>query len=284
VTNRPAFFVPSPALLIALALIVLAVCGGIAGFQTAAAHHTKIKLVSDEASLANGHPIWVGVLFQLDKGWHIYWRNPGDSGEPPKIYWRLPKGFEVGAVEWPRPTRLGSGTVIDYGYNDQVLLMAPIGSAQTLSSDLTIEATVRYVVCREICVPEKAQLSLLIPQGKGLSHGFTRWHEIFERTRAEIPGPAPAGWKISAQVDNQEHIFLSVRGRPASRDVLFFPAEPSVIDNSAPQPISVINAGFRLVLRESEQLLKPISFLKGLLVFGASEAYAVSVPVTLKLR
>src|SRR5437868_12423648 len=94
--------------------------------QSFTASHAKVGLIAENNSLQPGQTAWVGVLFDLEKGWHIYWVNPGDSGEPPKIQWQLPPGFQAKEIRWPTPVHLGAGKVIDYGYEGRVLLPVPI--------------------------------------------------------------------------------------------------------------------------------------------------------------
>jgi hypothetical protein len=94
--------------------------------RSAETGHLKVQLVSDGDSVQPGKPLRVGLRFELEQPWHIYWRNPGDSGEPPRVRWRLPAGFQAGELQWPAPERLGSGTVIDYGYQGSVLLPVAI--------------------------------------------------------------------------------------------------------------------------------------------------------------
>ncbi len=67
----------------------------------------------------------VAVRF-LEKEWHVYWVNPGDSGEPPRVTWDLPAGITAGAIEWPAPRRLGTASIVDYGYEDAVMLIVPM--------------------------------------------------------------------------------------------------------------------------------------------------------------
>jgi len=237
-------------------------------------------LIAAENSLRPGRMLWAGVLFRLDSGWHIYWQNPGDSGEPPKIRWVLPQGFQAGAVEWPRPIRLGSGSVIDYGYEGQVLLMAPLRIPAALddSAPATIGAEVKYIVCREICIPGEAQLTLAIPAAKDSSRHFSQWRELFERTRAQWPQAAPRGWKISARSQGGNFI-LTMRGEAPPRDVAFFPLDANVIENSARQILASSGAGIQLTLRKSDQLSKPVATLRGVLVLDGTKAYQISVPI-----
>ena len=127
--------------------------------------HARIELIAEQNTVPPGKPLWLGLLFRLDPGWHIYWQNPGDSGEPPKVQWQLPPGFAAGLIVWPQPIRLGTGTVLDYGYEGQVLLMAPLKSTspEHPTSLPSISADVKYIVCREMCIPGKAHLTLAPP-------------------------------------------------------------------------------------------------------------------------
>jgi len=68
----------------------------------AAISHGKLELVSETSSIEPGHDFTVGLHFELERGWHIYWKNPGDSGEPPNVTWQLPAGIGAGEIEWPR--------------------------------------------------------------------------------------------------------------------------------------------------------------------------------------
>jgi len=235
----------------------------------------KVELIAEQNSAPPGKPLWVGLLFHLDPGWHIYWQNPGDSGEPPKIQWRLPAGLVAGGIHWPTPIRLGLGTVADYGYEGQVLLMTPLessGKAGALSNP--IEADVRYIVCREMCIPAKAHLTLANPPGDD----FRSWRTLFQQTRQQLPKLLPPGWKISVESNNTQFI-ISVRGATGIKAANFFPLEPNQIENSTVQNFASNRSGFRLTVKKSDQLLKPISTLRGLLVLSSGSAYEVAAPV-----
>src|SRR5205814_2836930 len=108
-------------------LVLLAATGFAAtGPSSASAEHLRVSLTSENSTITGGQVFWLGVQFQLEPGWHVYWINPGDSGEPPHVKWTLPAGFQAGALRWPRPERISAASVTDYGYSGAVLLMAPI--------------------------------------------------------------------------------------------------------------------------------------------------------------
>jgi len=262
--------------------------------------HVKIELIPETAAAEARKPFWVGLLFRLDEGWHIYWQNPGDAGEPPRVQWQLPPGFTASSILWPQPLRLGTGSVIDYGYENQVLLMTPLqvtpiarsassaASSTPAISTQAISADVKYIVCREMCIPGKAHLTLSSPSSgqQTSAQQFTEWHQLFEQTRAQIPKPAPKDWKLSARTGsdtnkdkNSDHFTLSVQTDSKVHAATFFPLEPGQIENSALQSFAPTANGFRLSLKKSDLLVKPITSLKGLLVLGPGRAYEIAAPV-----
>lgn len=245
--------------------------------------HATIELIADLTPPAGNARLHAGLLFHLDPGWHIYWQNAGDSGEPPKITWNLPAGFIAGPIEWPAPKRLGSGSIIDYGYEDQVLLMAPIRAPMSFDYEgrpnVQFVADVKYVVCREICIPGKAHLALALPLTNDAQ--AREWHEEFEQARKEIPKLAPASWKISARAA-QNNLVLSIAGAPQTKSATFFPQAASIIENSAPQVLATDRAGIHLTLKVSDQAAGPPTRLKGVVVLDGSLAYQIAAPVVSK--
>ena len=128
--------------------------------------HGTLELIARDQSIAAGHTLDLGLRFQLEKGWHIYWVNPGDSGEPPRVEWQLPAGLTAGAMEWPAPRRLESGSIVDYGYEGVVLLIVPLHAAASLAAQppVRLGAEIKLLVCsHEMCIPGKAELSLTLP-------------------------------------------------------------------------------------------------------------------------
>lgn len=224
-----------------------------------------------------GKPLWAGLLFRLDPGWHVYWQNAGDSGEPPRVSWQLPQGYQAGEIRWPTPVRLGSGSVIDYGYEGHVLLMAPISAEAGAKGEgaEAIEADVRYVVCREICIPGKAHL--VVEDGPFAAADGAK--DVFAAARAALPRKMPAGWGASATQD-KDSVMLTVKTDETVNSATFFPLDADVIENSAPQAFAAVAGGFRLTLKKSQQLLKPAERFHGLIVLGPGNSYQISVPVS----
>ncbi|HXW89222.1 MAG TPA: protein-disulfide reductase DsbD domain-containing protein [Terriglobales bacterium] len=243
-----------------------------------AEEHAKLALISEQAAILPDQQLWMGVQFDLEEGWHTYWINPGDSGEPPRIEWELPPGFQAGPIQWPYPARLSTPPLADYGYEHQVLLMVAVRPAPGLQEGTSqrIAARVRYLICREVCIPGQKRLELTLPVRKDAVASSTA--PGFELARERLPRPAPKGWKMSAASVGDE-FQLNLRIGTLTATPQFFPLEVEQIENAAFEAITTIPGGIRLHLKKSNHLLKPIPRLKGVIVVGSGNAYLVDVPV-----
>jgi thiol:disulfide interchange protein DsbD len=242
--------------------------------------HGTVDLISDQTSVQPAHPFWVGVHFRLEEGWHIYWTNPGDSGEPPRVKWSLPPGFQAGPMLWPVPRRIEDHSLIDYGYQNNVLLPLEITPPASLGgSDVQLSGTVNWLVCRETCVPGHAALALTLPAGNKPPGPPSPAHPLFTNTRADLPRPAPKSWKVTANLE--KHLFvLDVDTGKREAGATFFPLDPNQIENAASQKVSSSSRGIRLELEKSDQLLKLPSHLRGVLAFTSGQGYVIDAPIT----
>lgn len=244
------------------------------------APHTRIELVAEQSRVVPGRTIHLGLRFQMEKGWHIYWVNPGDSGEPPHVQWKIPAGFQAGAIEWPAPQRLLAPSIVDYGYQNEVLLMAPLRVPENLKQGaiVTIAANVNWLVCREICIPAKAQVELTLPIGGATEVPTSPEEALFSKARKTLPVPAPQDWKFAA-ISEKEDFVLTIEAAKQITAATFFPLEPEQIKNDAAQTVTPFASGVRLKLVKSDGLLKPIPELHGVIVLASGRAYEIAAPV-----
>jgi DsbC/DsbD-like thiol-disulfide interchange protein len=263
-----------------LSAAVLAVCSSRAQAAGAPIPHGTLELIAEKDWITPGNPFNVALRFELEKGWHVYWVNPGDSGEPPRVTWDLPAGIKAGAIEWPAPRRLGTPTIVDYGYEDAVALIVPMRADATLSSQNSaqISANVKVLVCREMCIPGKAQVSIALPVKPQPPPTNSQSTHFFAEARKAWPRPVPASWKFATTQTNDSFVLTANLGHKIT-DAIFFPLAESQVSNAAPQTLVPTATGFTLTLRKSDQLLKPIARLKGILVLSGEQAYSIGVPV-----
>jgi thiol:disulfide interchange protein DsbD len=265
---------------IILSAAVLWVCSSRAQAAGAPIPHGTLEFIAEKEWITAGHPFNVALRFELEKGWHVYWVNPGDSGEPPRVTWDLPAGIKAGAIEWPSPRRLGTPTIVDYGYEDGVTLIVPMRADANLSaqSPIQIAANVKVLVCREMCIPGKAQVSLALPVKAQPPHTNAQSTSFFTEARKAWPRPVPASWKFSIAQTNDSFVLTANLGHKIT-GATFFPQVESQVSNASSQTFVPAATGFTLTLRKSDQLLKPIARLKGVLVLPGEQAYSIDVPI-----
>src|SRR5260370_8790901 len=85
--------------------------------------HGTVDLVAENQWIAPGRQTYLGLNFRLEKGWHIYWLNPGDSGQPPRVPWHLPDGLSAVEIASPAPPRVGASTIVAFRYEVPVILL-----------------------------------------------------------------------------------------------------------------------------------------------------------------
>jgi thiol:disulfide interchange protein DsbD len=245
--------------------------------QATKQQHANISLISERSSLAPGQPDWIGIRFDLDPGWHIYWTNPGDSGEPPKVTWQLPAGMQAGDLQFPAPQRIRDHSLMDYGYQGTVVLLSKLTIAPGAApKQAEIGADVRYLVCREICVPGKSHVSLAFV---GAAKAISGASQIADAQK-HLPQPLPRGVSISATTSPDKFTLTVFSKTPNLGKVTdFIPADEQVIENGAQPDISSGKDENVIKLKKSEQLNHPVSELRGLLI-TSDRAYNVVVPVT----
>ena len=136
----------------------------------------RVELVSESAGVEPGGHVWVGLRQRIAPGWHTYWINPGDSGEPATIDWTLPAGFTAGDIVWPHPERIPVGPAMSFGYSGEVVLLTRISAPSGLQpgSRAILKAQASWLVCEKICIPEEARVELTLPVVGGPSRLPTR--------------------------------------------------------------------------------------------------------------
>tara|TARA_B100001057_G_scaffold22635_1_gene20975 strand:+ start:10489 stop:12441 length:1953 start_codon:yes stop_codon:yes gene_type:complete len=120
--------------------------------------HARISLIKDHSDFVPGTSTNIGLKVSMDKGWHTYWRNPGDSGGPIEIDWKLPKGFSVSNIKWPLPEKIEYPPLMTYGYEDFVIYPMVLSIPADYSNDY-FEMTADILICADVCIPESGKIS-----------------------------------------------------------------------------------------------------------------------------
>jgi DsbC/DsbD-like thiol-disulfide interchange protein len=119
--------------------------------------HSAVRLLAGSRS---GAVLLGGIAFQLQPGWHTYWRTPGDSGVPPRIDFGKSENIEAVTILWPAPTKFADGAGgTSLGYQRQVVLPLRI-VAKNADKPVTLRAEINYAVCEKLCIPVEASAEL----------------------------------------------------------------------------------------------------------------------------
>ncbi len=129
----------------------------------------EARLVTSTDRVEQGRPFKLGVLLRVQRGWHVYWHNPGEAGLATSVRWILPEGWTAGLLRWPVPERFRQqGGAIGYGYADAVLLDALVTPPGSAAGAATVGAEVGWLACEKICVRGTKTLELAIgPEAPG---------------------------------------------------------------------------------------------------------------------
>jgi DsbC/DsbD-like thiol-disulfide interchange protein len=121
---------------------------------------SQAVLLFERAHLTPDVSMSLGVHITLVPGWHTYTDPPGDSGMAPILSLELPEGIVVGPLEYPpaKPFTDAAGTT--YGFDGSVLLRAPLHVTDpgSLPERVAVNGTLDYLICRDVCIPQRAVL------------------------------------------------------------------------------------------------------------------------------
>lgn len=242
------------------------------------AQHLTVEMVSLSPAIAPGGDLQVGLVITLEEKWHVYWINAGDSGEPPKITWTLPHGITAGPMQFPIPSRLPLGPLMDFGYEDEVAFPVKLTAAKGLKpGPVHLDAKVNWLVCREVCIPGRAHLGLNLtvdPKAVAPAQPVGAIGEAL----GLIPKQLPAGTKLTVTGGKNEFVLDLITGDRIT-DAEFYPFDQEQIANAGDQMVEPLKDGVRLRVPRAPELTKLPGRLHGVLKLDDETAYEVTAPV-----
>jgi len=172
------------------------------------AEKITVRILSDAKTVSPGEQLRVGLLFEMAPGWHVYWKNPGETGLPTRVTFQAPDGFSFGDIAWPAPHRfvdkLGG---VSFGYEEDVLLHATVNVPEDVVEGTEVElgADASWLVCHENCITGKAKLGLTLPVQHAEPAANRSDHAArFDAEAALVPTAAPEGIAIDAKLSPEQ--------------------------------------------------------------------------------
>ncbi|MGH9615998.1 MAG: protein-disulfide reductase DsbD family protein [Acidobacteriaceae bacterium] len=265
--------------LVALLGCVSLLCG--LGFaQPVRSTHLTVELLTETKSIAPNHDFLAGLHFVLDPGWHIYWINAGDAGQPPRVDWQLPSGITAGDLQFPAPERLPLGPLMDFGYQHEVLLPVPMRANGEVrpGSRAILRGHLHFLVCSNVCIPGKAELEHTVPVTSKAGAIDPTTEPLFLNAEHHLPVALP-GRFVSVSQTESAFIVTVLTGHPIA-SAEFYPYDPNLISNAAPQKIHPLAKGIRITIPKVSGLQHVPAQMHGLIKLQNGKAYEFTSPIS----
>ncbi len=235
--------------------------------------HVQVRLVSSQAAVAPGQRFVVALEQKIQPHWHTYWLNPGDSGQATSIAWT---GAQAGALQWPTPSIQAIGPIVNYGYEGRAALLMELVVPADAKGRFKPTAEVRWLVCKDVCIPEQATLGLDLPVAAAGQAGPDAAQ--IEEWRGAIPRPAPFAVTLKAAPQG-----VRLGGAAEGVTKAYFFAEAwGAVAHSAPQALKVDGSSWTLDIPAGDDPLaagKPLAGVVVLTTAAGEQAWAVSAPM-----
>jgi len=162
----------------------------------------NVVLHASVNAITPGKPFDLGLQFQLSSGWHIYWKNSGDSGKAPSVTWTAPPGFSFGELSYPVPKRNDSaGNIVTNILEGEPVLLSTVMPPAALSEkSVTLDADVRYLICNETCLIESAKVHLMMPVAEAGTEPKPANESLFAKARKSLPSASSAYLTVTPRV------------------------------------------------------------------------------------
>jgi DsbC/DsbD-like thiol-disulfide interchange protein len=158
----------------------------------------------------------IAIAVTVAPEWHIYWKNPGDTGAAPTAKIELPAGWTSGALAFPRPEVFGDADERTFGYSGTVHLMIPVTRPGAWQGGVSVKGELSWLACKRSCVAGRSPLS-----GQVLADAAASVDAPSERA---WPMPLPAGSDAVISGEGAARILsVSVAGVAESEKVQFIP-------------------------------------------------------------
>jgi thiol:disulfide interchange protein DsbD len=261
------------------ALVFLVAATSSAAAQVDDGPKVHAQLIAESPTVAAGGTVALAFEQVIRPGWHTYWINPGDVGQPTTLNWLLPHGWRAGELEWPFPIRLPVGPFMDYGYEGKVWILTHLSAPPDAKpgDSVTLKATANWLVCKEICIPEDATLSL--PVKIGPPQNDPALVDAFTAARARLPVPSP--WAMRYALGPSLDLFVAAKSLALAQptDAQFFPFEPGIVKAPAPQMRGFVQSGLVLRMKPGKAILRHGGALEGVLVLASRDGSTQSIVV-----
>lgn len=261
--------------------------------------YADIQIITTHQQAIPGEPVSAALHMELAEGWHVYWKNPGDSGLPPEINWQSAEGVAISDFSWPAPHLQPLPPLMNYGYEDSLTLpfSVTLDEGYTPGDEIRLKGEAEWLICKEVCVPDSASLEWLIsiadtsemdergaalisealndiPQPISVEAVFDVWLD----EGAQTPESDGHSYEVTSSIFYR--VFIPMLGdsiEDKKAELHFFPYGHDLL-HAAKQEIHTTKDGLILVLSADESLANLEGPMEGVLTLhsgGSRQAYEI---------
>ena len=233
------------------------------------AGNSVAELIAERSAIVPGDRFLVALHLEIDEGWHVYWRNAGDAGLGAEIYWKEQSGSEVGDFIWPAPHAIPLFTLMNYGYEDELVLPFEVAAPSDLvpNQSFKLSADVEWQICLDICIVESAELTLELPVAEAPDIDSENSLKISE-SLSVTPSPMTGTAAFTREGDR---LLLGiadtalVEGLKDATELRFYPYDHE-IEHAFDQIVEAGPAGATITLQQSMLIPEEPFTLEGIIV------------------
>ena len=220
------------------------------------ASDSRIEMLTESNSMNPGDELLVGFKFTLNPGWHTYWENPGDAGEGASIKWNLPNDVNASKILWPGPERIPVDPLMTFGYENEVILLTKIYTSEATTIPVTLDAQVSWYTCKEICIPQEAEVSIPINLGNKTS---STSKGLLDQTLKQLPVQFNGTYRVQ-KLDDSYVLQGKFENVDQYDSMYFFPKDYGLTNYTENQFYEINKDSFSLQIKASEIEIENKSF------------------------
>lgn len=218
----------------AIGVMALIAAGSIQAKAVKVEHVEAEILMRDQVAVA-GSNTWAALRLRHDPHWHTYWRNPGDSGLPTQLTWQLPAGWKASELQWPAPKPIPIGPMVNYGYEDEVLLPVALSVPAAARGDVTLKVMASWLMCKDVCIPGEAEFEVKLSVGTSLQPGPQA--SKVDQALAALPKPFDRA-RVQVFRDKNQLVWLFDKAAPAAgQRLLVLPHQERLVEHAGSQTV-----------------------------------------------
>ena len=206
------------------------------------ASNSSFEVISEKNVIDKEREIFLIVKFNLDKNWHTYWINPGDSGDPASFNWDLPEGFNISEPIWPTPELIPYPPLTTFGYKDELKLLFKLSLPEQIDLTNKFSLVSKWLVCADVCIPQEGKVSFVL--SKGNSDDLSSLNKLINEVKSSIP--KEVSQKVSSKIEDGMLTLNLDNFNSDTKDAYFFPFEENIIDYSINQKLDKNLDGIKL--------------------------------------